>query len=150
MKTQARRNRERGNAIVEFAVSLPLLMAVVAGVFHFGYTFFIYNSLRSSVHAGARFASAADFTVGSTTFEDQVKNVTVYGTPTPDGDSVALVPGLTTDEVVVTANGADAVGIPRTVTVSISGYEIPSVWQSMELDGKPRATFPYMGQFISE
>jgi uncharacterized protein (UPF0333 family) len=121
MKTEVKRNFERGNAIVEFAISLPLLVAVVAGIFHFGYTFFIYNSLQNSVHAGARFASAADFTVGSSSFENQVKNVTVYGTPSPDVDSLSLVPGLTTDEVVVSANSLDAVGIPRTVTVSISG-----------------------------
>jgi len=150
MKTEVKRNRERGNSIIEFAISLPFLVAVVAGVFQFGYTFFIYNSLRNSVHAGGRFASVADFAVGGSSFENQVKNVVVYGTPVPDVDSHPLVPGLTTGQVSVSANSADAVGIPRTITVSISGYEVPSVWRPMRLEGKPQATFPYMGQFIGD
>ena len=148
MKPEVKRNRERGNSIVEFAISLPFLVAVVAGVFQFGYTFFIYNSLRNSVHAGARFASIADFEVGTSSFENQVKDVVVYGTPVPDADSRTLVPGLTTSQVTVSTNSVDAVGIPRTITVSISGYEVPSVWRPTRLEGKPQATFPYMGQFI--
>ena len=148
MQTETKRNRRRGNAIVEFAISLPFLVAVVAGVFQFGYTFFIYNSLRNSVHAGARFASVADFEVGTSSFENQVKNVVVYGTLVPDADSRPLVPGLTAGQVAISANSVDAVGIPRTITVSISGYEVPSVWRPMRLEGKPQATFPYMGQFI--
>ncbi len=148
MKTRAARNRRRGNSIVEFAISLPFLVAVVAGVFQFGYTFFIYNSLRNSVHAGARFASAADYEVGTSSFEDQVKNVVVYGTPVPGSGAPTLVPGLTASQVAVSSNSVDAVGIPRSITVSIDGYEVPSVWQRIRLEGKPQATFPYMGQFI--
>ena len=148
MKTYPKRHGQRGNSIIEFAVSLPFLVAVVAGVFQFGYTFFIYNNLRNSVHAGARFASAADFEVGSSAFENQVKNVVVYGTPSPGNDSTPVVPGLTAGEVAVSTGSLDAVGIPRTITVSINGYDIPSVWRPMQLDDKPRATYPYMGQFI--
>lgn len=148
MKTTVKRNRRRGNSIVEFAISLPFLVAVVAGVFQFGYTFFIYNSLRNSVHAGARFASVADYEVGTSTFENQVKNVVVYGTPAPTPDTPILVPGLTKSEVAVTPNSVDGIGIPRSITVSINGYDIPSIWRQTRLEGKPQATFPYMGQFI--
>lgn len=150
MSIHGKRSSRRGNAIVEFAISLPFLVAVIAGTFQFGYTFFIYNSLRSSVHAGARFASVADFEVGSASFQNQVKNVVVYGTPSPGGDSPKLVPGLDTSQVSVTANSLDGIGIPRSITVSIDGYEIPSIWQSTRLEGKPQATFPYMGQFIDD
>jgi hypothetical protein len=150
MKPRVKRNRRRGNSIVEFAISLPFLVAVVAGVFQFGYTFFIYNSLRNSVHAGARFASAADYEIGTSTFENQVKNVVVYGTPAPSPGSPTLVPGLTTSQVAVSSNAVDGIGIPRSITVSISGYEVPSVWRPTRLEGKPQATFPYMGQFIGD
>lgn len=148
MKTMKKRNGRRGNSIVEFAISLPFLVAVVAGVFQFGYTFFIYNGLRNSVHAGARFASAADYEIGTSAFENQVKNVVVYGTPSPTPDSPTLVPGLTTSQVAVTPNSVDGIGIPRSITVSIANYDVPSVWRQTRLQGKPQATFPYMGQFI--
>lgn len=150
MKTNCKRNSRRGNSVVEFAISLPFLVAVVAGVFQFGYTFFVYNSLRNGVHAGARFASVADYEAGTSVFANQVKNVVVYGTPVPDADARRLIPGLSTSQVAVSANSVDSIGIPRSITVSITGYEVPSLWRPMRLEGKPQATFPYMGQFIGD
>ncbi len=51
------RRAERGNAMIEFALSFGLLFAVFSGVFQFGYALYVYNSLESAVRAGARYAS---------------------------------------------------------------------------------------------
>ena len=71
----------RGATIVEFALAFPLLILILGGMFQFGYTFFVYNSLVSQVRSGTRYASIADFDKpNGTTFEQNVKNVVVYGT----------------------------------------------------------------------
>ena len=57
-----RRQRERGAALVEMALVLPLLMMVVFGVIEFGTTYNNYISLRDGVRQSARLA-----VVGNTT-----------------------------------------------------------------------------------
>lgn len=145
-----KRNRLRcGGAVVEFAISFPLLILLLGMMFQFGYAFFVYNGLQSAVRSAARYAALADYDspVG-TTFQGLVKNVVVYGTPAPDL-SVAkpLVPGLQVGNVVVDASDKDGVGIPLTVVVSITNYSVPPVWQSLTFNNKPRSVFVYLGQF---
>lgn len=145
----ARGDRKRGSVIVEFALSFPFVIVVLAGMFQFGYAFFAYNSLRNCVHAGARFGSLADFTQGQTAFQTNVKNMTVYGTVNVDGSTRPLVHGLSIDDIIVTSVDTDGVGIPRRITVTVTDYESPSIWRAIRFQNKPRATFTYMGQFIS-
>jgi Flp pilus assembly protein TadG len=47
-----------GAAIVEFAVSLPLLIVLVVGIFDFGGAFNLKQELNNAVREGARFGSA--------------------------------------------------------------------------------------------
>ncbi len=138
----------RGNAIVEFAVSFPLLLTMTLGVFQFGYGFFAYNTLRNSVQAAARYAAQADYVVGSSSYETAVKNMAVYGHPSPDGTPQAALPGLTTAQITVATTEVDGIGVPRGVTVSVTGYEIPILWDSLPLNNKPQSSFAYMGQFV--
>jgi hypothetical protein len=147
---KARFGSKRGNAMVEFAISFPFLILILAGIFQFGYSFFVYNGLKSAVQNGARFGAVTDYEAGSDGFSAKIKNVVVYGTPAPKPDAKAVLPGLSTDSVAVTASEFDGTGIPRLVTVAISSYEVPSIWRSIRFEDKPRATFAYMGQFIDE
>jgi hypothetical protein len=50
---------ERGQAMVEFAIVLPLLMVLVLGIIQFGITFKNYISLVDAVRAGARTAAVS-------------------------------------------------------------------------------------------
>jgi Flp pilus assembly protein TadG len=57
---QARRSRlagEGGQALVEFALVLPLLLAVVTGVIQFGIVFRDYLNLTDAVRSGGRVAA---------------------------------------------------------------------------------------------
>jgi Flp pilus assembly protein TadG len=48
---------ERGAALVEFALALPLLLVVIAGIVDFGFTFQRYEILTNAAREGARMAS---------------------------------------------------------------------------------------------
>lgn len=48
--------RERGTAIVEFAVVLPLLLTILFGIIEFGYVFMVRQSLQHAAREGARTA----------------------------------------------------------------------------------------------
>jgi len=48
---------ERGNAMVEFAIILPLLLIVVFGIIDFGRALYTANNLTAAVREGARLAS---------------------------------------------------------------------------------------------
>jgi len=141
------RGSRRGSMMVEFALSWPLALVLLAGMFQFGYAFFVYGSLRNAVHAGARFGSVSDYKAGGTTFETRVKNIVVYGSV--DGGDKPVVPGLSVDDIVIEAVEPDGTGIPRRIQVRVSSYDVASVWTPIRFENKPVAAFPYMGQFIA-
>lgn len=47
---------EKGQALVEFAIVLPVLLLLVCGIIDFGWLFFNQLSLNNSCREGARFA----------------------------------------------------------------------------------------------
>jgi len=60
-KTVQRRNttaqrHERGNAVIEFALVLPILLLVVFGITEFGRAFLTLNILNTAAREGARLA----------------------------------------------------------------------------------------------
>ncbi len=142
-----RQSRERGNAMVEFALSFGLLFSVFSGVFQFGYAFFVYNTLESAVRGGARYASLRVYdsatTAPTSQYSAAVSNMVVYGNPS--GGTQPVAPGLTTANVALTVT-MDR-NVPVKVTVAITSYTINAVVKSFTLTGKPKATFPFMGRF---
>src|SRR5947209_18054089 len=78
-------SRRRGNAMVEFAVAVPMIVLIFAGTFQFGYYFYIYNRLEGAARAGARYASLRDYNSSTSTpasdFVTAVNNMVVYGSP---------------------------------------------------------------------
>jgi hypothetical protein len=53
---RARRRRARGQALVEFALVIPLLILIFMGLFDFGRAVFAWNSLSNAAREGARVA----------------------------------------------------------------------------------------------
>src|SRR6266404_1115413 len=83
MKTPSkqRSSRRSGNAMIEFAVSVGVLVPLFIGTFQFGYSFYVYNLLATQIRAGARYASLRTFRCSTapsiTKFKNHVKNVVV-------------------------------------------------------------------------
>ena len=151
MKLAPSAPRERGNALIEFALSFFLIFAVLSGIFQFAYSFYVYNTLVVAVREGARYASIKPYDSTSTTptsgFQNAVRNMVVYGDPSPPGGARPAVPGLLASNVafLVTGGAAGTLTAPTQITVSITGFSIDAVFGTWNLSGKPNATFPYMG-----
>ena len=54
LTTAARRTTERGQAVIELALTLPLLLVVVFGIIDFGFMFQRYEAVTNAAREGAR------------------------------------------------------------------------------------------------
>jgi hypothetical protein len=121
-----RQNRQRGVAIVEFALILPLLLLLTMTVTEFGRALYQYDILAKSVRDAARYLSVQ--TPGTHTTE--ARNLVVYGNTAGTGTPLAL--GLTLANVPVPTWQAAGTGpFINTVTVRISGYTFRSLFASV-------------------
>ena len=139
------RRRQRGNAMLEFALGFVLLWACLSGVFQYGYSMWAYNNLATAVANGGIFASRAPCDTRNNRFESEVKNVVVFGNPA--GTGAPLLATLTPDHVVVTRDPAD--GVPRTVTIGIKGFRVNSIFREFAFDGKPSCTMKFTGKYMT-
>ncbi len=154
MRLRSGSRRRGGNAIIEFALASSILFPTFAGVFQFGYTFYMYNTLQASVRAAARFASVRQYTATTSTpssdYASEVKNMVVYGKPNP---VLTATPGITPD--IPVANGLTASNVsldvvmngsvPKTITVKVTNFTIDAIFSKFTFNGKPAATFWYNG-----
>jgi Flp pilus assembly protein TadG len=141
--TVVRNKKESGNALLEFALGFSVLWALFAGIYQFGYSFYVYNCLLTAVQDAAELGSKMTYdTANSGQFTTALENMVVYG-DTAAG-TTPIVPGLTTSNVSVTTNLQG--GIPLDVTVSISNFSLNALFNTFNFNGKPRATTVYMGQ----
>lgn len=141
----------RGNALIEFALASSTLILSFSGAFQFGFSFYRYNMLHSAVSAGARYGSLKTYRCsrGATDIDaikSRIRNVVVYGTPVPDGNTSAIIPGLSTASVDVSFT-LSSTGVPTYVTVGIRSFTIDAVFTQFTLTGKPYASFPFMGRY---
>ena len=60
--TTARRSTERGQAVIELALTLPLLLVVVFGIIDFGFMFQRYEAVTNAAREGARIGVLRDYT----------------------------------------------------------------------------------------
>ena len=128
--------RERGTQILELAIVLPVMMILLAAVGEFGRFFYTYSALDNAVRAGARHACKwernASWTVPETT------RMVVYGDYS-DTSNGPILPGLSTSNVVVQANGPSVNNIDS-VTVKIINYQYTPLFDLGALTGVPSLT----------
>jgi Flp pilus assembly protein TadG len=145
---------ERGSSMLEFAIGASLFVLFFTGVFQFGYTFYAYSKLENAARAGARYGAMLVYrssapTVNSSptsTFVDEIRNVTVYGDPTGSGGvRYPVVSGLTTSHVNVSVTFAN--DVPSAVAVSISGLRFNAIFGTWQANNKPKAVFQYIGRY---
>jgi Flp pilus assembly protein TadG len=116
-------NKQRGVAIIEFALVLPLLLILTFITTEFGRALYQYNTITKSVRDAARYLSVQDPTIltsdpGKVT---NAKNLVVYGNFTNTSAPLAL--GLSTTQVpnpVWQTVGSNPV--INTVTIKVTGY----------------------------
>ena len=122
-------HKQKGAALVEFALILPLLLALTFITTEYARAIFQYNSLTKSVRNAARYLSTQGSTFNSTT-ADIAKNIAVYGRPAASG--TPLAPGLDKATHIpdsnIIYNNAGAAPTVRIVTVRISGYRFRSMF----------------------
>ena len=135
LRSEIRRflRRERGSQLVELAIALPVLLILLGAATEFARYFYTYSTLTNAVRAGARHASKWQRNA-SWTFPE-TSNMVVYGdfTDTSDGP---IVPGLTTGNVIVQANGPSANNVDS-VTVKIVNYKYQPLFDLGKLTGIP-------------
>lgn len=97
---------QRGVAIVEFTIVLPLLLLLMLAAAEFGRALYQYDTLTKAVRDGARYYSDSQFLyIGTSKLIDPAAapaaiNLVVYGNSAGAGQP--LVPGFTTGMVKVT------------------------------------------------
>jgi len=145
--SRTKTSRESGNAVIELALAMPVLIGLFLGALQFGYSFYVYNELEQAVRAGARYGSMRSYASTSATpdsaYLTAVKNTVVYANPA--GGSQAVAPGLAAAHVAVTMGMQH--GVPVTVTVAITNYRLPQIVGSVLLTNKPATEFPYLGVY---
>ena len=142
-----RRDKQKGSVFIEFALSFLVLFSIFTGAFEFGYAFYAYNTLVNAVREGARYASLKPYDSASSTpssaFNTAVQNMVVYSNPNPDSGAAPILRGLSTSNVNLTVltNGS----APLQITVSVSGFSLDAVFGTINLNGNPAVSFPYLG-----
>ena len=95
--------RTRGHVMLELALSAGVMITALAGTFQFGYSFYVYNQLVTAVGNGGRYAAFRNFRAASDADVEKgktaIRNMVVYGNPTPATQAPPVVANLTPENV---------------------------------------------------
>ncbi len=127
----SRPRRQRGLALVEFAICLTVLITIVFGISEFARAIFQYNTLTKAARDAARYLAVRD--PSTATAISETKCIAVYGNPDCTGNPLAA--GLTTGMVNVcqaldpacsaTHQSQGASPVINLVSVTIGGGQTP-------------------------
>lgn len=96
---------QSGVAMVEFAITLPLLLLLLLAIGEFGRMLYQYNILLQASRDASRYAAGevwnSDGAEPGVGLQAQIRDVAVYGVPSSAAGFPPVVPGLTTDNVQV-------------------------------------------------
>lgn len=96
-RTRTRHHRQSGLAMVEFALSVPVLLLLMFGTFEFGHFLIQYSTLNDAVRNAARYVAgkAMDGTTGNlwtgaawSTYVTQGTNLAVFGNIAGSGSPI--------------------------------------------------------------
>lgn len=99
--------RQRGLAMVELAIVLPVLLLLLLAIAEFGRLFLHYNQLLQANRDAVRFlaANAWDSTQGSiqltSSVLSQTRNLALYGSPQVPSDNQPLLPGFSVNDILI-------------------------------------------------
>lgn len=128
--------RQRGAALIELALILPLLLLMTFIATELGRAVYQYDTIVKSVRDAVRYLSVQ--TPGTHTTE--ARNLVVYGNTA--GTGTPLAPGLAPANVALpTWQTTGSTPIINTVTIAVTGYTFSSLFPSVF--GIPLGNFNY-------
>ena len=122
---------ERGTQLVELAIVLPVLLALLGASAEFGRFFYTYQTLAKATRTGARYLMIEP---AAGTSDAKAKNLVVYGNAS--GTGAPVISGLTDANVRVSRTGGTS-AFPERVTVRIENYTYKPVFDLGKLIGNP-------------
>jgi Flp pilus assembly protein TadG len=125
------RRWERGTAIIEFTIALPLLLLMLVATAEIGRMLSQYNTLNKAVRDGVRYlaANALAGTTGVVSINSTVQTATINLVVTGNtaGSGSALLPNLTANNVTVTSLANGYVSVTASYTyVPMLGSNLPT------------------------
>ncbi|HEX7119425.1 MAG TPA: TadE/TadG family type IV pilus assembly protein [Longimicrobiales bacterium] len=88
---KAGRRRERGQALVEFALILPLLLLLVIGLVEFGRAWNAFQVITDAAREGARTAVVADASITEDSVYSVIRSALARAALDADSATIALV-----------------------------------------------------------
>ncbi|WP_300656631.1 TadE/TadG family type IV pilus assembly protein [Pseudomonas sp.] len=107
---------QKGVAMVEFAIALPLLLLLLLAIAEFGRMLYHYNNLLQANRDAVRYLAGKSWntTLGQVAIDSGLsattKNLAVYGVPVAQPGN-EVVPGLSTADVTVNTVGTQHVEV---------------------------------------
>ena len=118
------KTKQNGAAIVEFALTLPLLLLLTMITTEFGRAIYQYNTIVKSLRGAARYLSLqtpSNPLTPNTAAITAATNLAVFGNTA--GTGPALVPGLTSGNVATpTWQTTGSNPVINTVTITVTGF----------------------------
>ena len=111
------RVQQRGVAMVELAIALPLLLLLLLAIGEVARLLFQYNALLQASRDASRFVAgqAWNHTLGrielTAELQQQARSLAVYGVPVAPAGSQPLVSNLNPAQVAVSALGSDHIQV---------------------------------------
>src|SRR5580692_11516217 len=143
-----RRRKQKGHALLELALSAAVMVTCLTGTFRFGYTFYIYNELVTAVGNAGRYAAVRSYRAASPEDVEKgkaaIRNMAVYGNPSPAPGAAPAIPNLTPEQVRVSYVPGEQGGPPAAVDVSIVNYNAGGTLGAFTLDKRPSVEFPFV------
>lgn len=127
--------KQQGVALIEFGITLSVLIALVFGITEFGRAIYQYDALAKAARDATRYLSTK--AAGDPVAQGEAICLAVHGKPTCTGDTLA--PGLTTamvsicDEVScpATHQAQGSAPVIRLVTLTIGGANNPFIFNTV-------------------
>ena len=126
---------ERGSALVEFALSLPLMLVVIAGIVDFGFVFQRYEVITNAAREGARLASLPEYQANTAMIQDRVRTYVQQG--------LSLTPAAL--NTVVPISNVVVSNTPFTVTSGPTTYTVQATTVSVTYNHTFLLLQPVMG-----
>lgn len=131
---------ERGQAIIELALTLPLLLLIVLGVFDFGLMFQKYEVVTNAAREGARVGVLPDYTPADAALRAQ-QYMAVGGLP------VSTAPRVCGAAIAANSWCAQAVVSNTTITGSSPPRSVDQITMTVEFDYEYQFVGPMMSLF---